>query len=173
MTRICGYLSIAVLFTITNAAWKTQMQLQKIHKQSCTAFWKLAHTSNIKLSFSTKTLLTSQTIYIIYLFMRQIFKRMWNKNTSNFVNYTQSPPTCLPPSRISTVALSTRMVKSAMVPLLRSLPKNCSVPSVVLSTWIGTRTTVESDWGGKLTGTAFALVIPVKSFAAVAEEEQE
>jgi len=54
MVRIGGNLSIAVLFAITNAAWKTQMQLQKIHKRSCTVFWNLVHTSNIKLSFSTK-----------------------------------------------------------------------------------------------------------------------
>ena len=63
------------------------------------------------------------------------------------------------------------MVKLVVVPLLRSLPKNCSVGSKMLSFRIGTRTTVESDQGGKLTGTAFAVVIPVKSFSAVAEEE--
>ena len=61
------------------------------------------------------------------------------------------------------------MIKSAMVPLLRSLPENNSVPSEMVLFWIATWTTVDSDWGGKLTGTAFAYVIP-KSFAAVAEK---
>ena len=91
----------------------------------------------------------------------------------NHENYTQHTHTCLPSSsRICTVALSTGMLKLVLVPLLRSLPKNCFVPSMTLSSWIAIWTTVDSDWGGKLTGTAFACVIFMKSSAPVAKDGQ-
>ena len=78
------------------------------------------------------------------------------------------------PSVISTVAVSTGILKFAgAVELRRSRPKNCSIPSNSPSFVIGTVTVVFLDPTGNLTGIAFALVIPVKSFPATANEGKE
>ena len=78
------------------------------------------------------------------------------------------------PSVITTVAVSTGILKFAgAVELRRSRPKNCSIPSVMASFMIVTVTVVLFDPTGKMTGTAFALVIPVKSAPAAANEGEE
>ena len=78
------------------------------------------------------------------------------------------------PSVITTVALSTGILKFAgALGLRRSRPKNCSIPSVMASFMIGTVTVVVFDPIGKMTGTAFALVIPVKSAPSSGNEEEK
>ena len=78
------------------------------------------------------------------------------------------------PSVITTVALSTGILKfGSAVGLRRSRPKNRSTPSVMSSFVIGTVTVVVFDPTGKMTGTAFALVIPVKSVPAAENEEEK
>ena len=78
------------------------------------------------------------------------------------------------PSVITTVALSTGILKLVgALELRRNRPKNCSIPSVMASFMIGTVTVVLFDPTGKLTGTAFALVIPVKSAPSAGNEREE
>ena len=78
------------------------------------------------------------------------------------------------PSVITTVALSTGILKFAgALGLGRSRPKNCSIPSVMASFMIDTVTVVVFDPTGKLTGTALALVIPVKSAPSSGNEEEK
>ena len=78
------------------------------------------------------------------------------------------------PSVITTVAVSTGILKFAgALELRRSRPINCSIPSVMASFMIGTVTVVLFDPTGKVTGTAFALVIPVKSVPAAENEGEE
>ena len=78
------------------------------------------------------------------------------------------------PSIITTVAVSTGILKFAgAMELRRSRPKNCSIPSAMASFMIGTVTVVLFDPTGKMTGTAFALVIPIKSVPAAANEEEK
>ena len=55
----------------------------------------------------------------------------------------------------------------------RNRPKNCSIPSILAANMIGTETVVLFDPTGKLTGTAFALVIPVKSAPSAGNEREE
>ena len=78
------------------------------------------------------------------------------------------------PSVITTVAVSTGILKfEGALELCRNRPKNCSIPSVIASLMIGTVTVVLFDPTGKLTGTAFALVIPVKSAPSAGNEREE
>ena len=78
------------------------------------------------------------------------------------------------PSVITTVALSTGILKFvSALGLRRSRPKNRSTPSVMSSFVIGTVTVVLFDPTGKMTGTAFALVIPVKSVPAAENEGED
>ena len=78
------------------------------------------------------------------------------------------------PSVITTVAVSTGILKFAgALELRRSRPINCSIPSVMALFMISTVTVVLFDPTGKMTGTAFALVIPVKSSPAAANEGED
>ena len=79
------------------------------------------------------------------------------------------------PSVITTVAVSTGILKFlGAVELGRSRPKNCSIPSKFTPSFmIGTVIVVFLDPIGNLTGIAFALVIPVKSSPAAANEGKE
>ena len=76
------------------------------------------------------------------------------------------------PLVITTVAVSTGILKFVgAVELRRSRTKNCSLPSKSIpSLLIGTVTVVLVEPAGNLTGIAFALVIPVKSSPAAANE---
>ena len=79
------------------------------------------------------------------------------------------------PLVITTVAVLTGILKFVgAVELGRSRTKNCSLPSKSISSLlIGTVTVVFVDPAGNLTGIAFALVIPVKSSPAAANEGKE
>ena len=79
------------------------------------------------------------------------------------------------PSVIMTVAVSTGILKFVgAVELGRSRPKNCSVPSTSIPSFvIGTVTVVFVDPTGNMIGIAFALVIPVKSLPAAANKGKE